>query len=55
MNVTSPLSQPASQTSSHTLPIRRNAETPVDATATPATKTTPSNPSHLGNRIDTTA
>ncbi|SAL76666.1 hypothetical protein AWB74_05034 [Caballeronia arvi] len=57
MNVTGPSTSHATQASSHTLPIKRGADNPAAETATPNanTKTTPSNPAHLGNRVDTTA
>ncbi|SAK89951.1 hypothetical protein AWB79_06497 [Caballeronia hypogeia] len=56
MNVTSPTTSQTTQSTSHTLPIRRNsADIPTVETGTANTKTAPSNPAHLGNRIDTTA
>jgi hypothetical protein len=55
MNVTGPSTQHTTQTSSHTLPIKRGGDNPTVDTATPNAKMTPSNPAHLGNHVDTTA
>ena len=55
MNVTGPSTQHTTQTSSHTLPIKQGGDNPTVDTATPKAKTTPSNPAHLGNHVDTTA
>jgi hypothetical protein len=55
MNVTNPSTQHTTQALSHTLPIKRGTETPTVETGTPNAKTTPVNPAHLGNHIDTSA
>jgi hypothetical protein len=56
MNVTGPSPSHAMQTSSHTLPIKHGTDNPAAETAAPTNpKTAPSNPAHLGNRVDTTA
>ncbi|SAK65613.1 hypothetical protein AWB82_03602 [Caballeronia glebae] len=55
MNVSSPTTQHTAQTVPHTLPIKHAADTPTVDTGTPAAKTSPSNPAHLGNHVDTTA
>ncbi|WP_250455865.1 hypothetical protein [Caballeronia sp. ATUFL_M2_KS44] len=54
MNVTSPLATHKAQPSASTLPIKRNNETTTGESPAKS-QTTPSNPPHLGNSIDTTA
>ena len=55
MNVTGTTAPHTTQASSHTLPIRRNADVPTVETGNANAKATPSNPAHLGNHVDTTA
>jgi hypothetical protein len=55
MNVTGPSTQHTTQAASHTVPIKRSTDTPTVETGTPNAKTTPVNPAHLGNHVDTTA
>jgi hypothetical protein len=52
MNVTSPTTHHIPQA----IPLKRNNESSTNGAATtPTVPATPSNPSHLGNSIDTTA
>ncbi|BBU31449.1 hypothetical protein BTHE68_51830 [Burkholderia sp. THE68] len=55
MNVTGPSTSHATQTASHTLPIKRSTDTPTIETGNANAKTAPVNPAHLGNHVDTTA
>ncbi|MDR5740505.1 MULTISPECIES: hypothetical protein [unclassified Caballeronia] len=57
MNVTNPLATHRTQASASTLPIKRsqNAATSAGTAKSTTAPTTPANPPHLGNTIDTTA
>jgi hypothetical protein len=55
MNVNIPSTHHIPQPGAQTLPLKKNNETGTGATTTTPSLPTPSNPSHLGNSIDTTA